>query len=239
MKIDQEKYEELLKKLGKRPATVLQKILENGSVSTYELGELGYDQPPRAAQDLKESGVVLKTSFGKHPITNSRMAIYSLGAEKPLDKGSAKGRNAIPKKFRQEILENFSNKCNICNAEFPPNLLQIDHRIPFIIAGEVTEFESDLFQPLCGSHQRLKSWSCEHCENREHLSIENCQSCYWAYPDIDYNHIAMVPEKRIDITWSGDEQIDLYNKFKKFADSKNMSNLECLNFLINSNDQNK
>ncbi len=52
-----QRYAELLARLGKRPKAVLERILKNGSVSTYELGQLGYDQPPRAAQDLKEAGV--------------------------------------------------------------------------------------------------------------------------------------------------------------------------------------
>ena len=103
-------------------------------MSTYELGQLGYDQPPRAAQDLKEAGVRLTTSFGKHPKSGARMAIYALAG---LDEDAAfSGRRALPKKFREQVLERFQKRCNICNEEHPARLLQLNHRVPYIIACE-------------------------------------------------------------------------------------------------------
>lgn len=41
--------------------------------------------------------------------------------------------------------------------------LQIDHRVPYEVAGESNELKTEDFMLLCGSANRAKSWSCEHC----------------------------------------------------------------------------
>ena len=219
------KYEALLNRLGKRPRTVLELILKNGSVSTYELGQLGYDQPPRAAQDLKEAGVSLKVSYGRHHKTGSRMAIYSLADI--IDENSFLGRRHFPKRFRQEILQRFDYKCNICNTTYPARILQLDHRVPYIVGGEGKKLYVEDYQPLCGSHQRSKSWECEHCPNRIERILEVCRTCYWACPDGNYTHVATRPERRTDITWSDAEEIELYEKLQERAsrEGKDISSL--------------
>jgi hypothetical protein len=209
-----ERCRELLPKLGKRPRTVLEKILENGSVSTYELGQLGYDQPPRAAQDLKEAGVVLKTTFGRHPSTGARMGVYSIAGIS--GDAAFKGRAAFPKAFRQAMLKRSGSRCNICNTHHPQTVLQIDHRIPYIVAGESDGLLESDFQMLCGSHQRSKSWECEHCQNRFDHNANTCRSCYWAFPDGEYSHVALRLERRVDLTWAGAE-VDLYDRIEAIA----------------------
>ncbi len=61
------------------------------------------------------------------------------------------------------------------------------------------------FMLLCGSCNRAKSWSCEHCQNwtADHL-IKVCQACYWATPD-NYAHIALELVRRLDVVWKGGE----------------------------------
>jgi len=216
---DLEKYRKLLPSLGKRPRAVLEAILKNGSVSTYELGELGYDQPPRAAQDLKEAGVMLRTTYGKHPESGARMGIYSLAGIG--DTAVHAGRRAFPKAFRERVLNAHGMRCNICNVEYPATVLQIDHRVPYIVGGDGDELEIEGFQPLCGSHQRLKSWECEHCPNREGKSVDLCHSCYWATPDGKYDHVATRPERRADVTWTGKETA-IFEKAKKQAERRGM-----------------
>lgn len=216
-KKEKDKLAELAKKLGKRPRTVLEKLLENGSISTYELGQLGYDQPPRAAQDLKEAGVRLITKQGKHPKSGSRMGIYHLHPEQPLLTGRFTGRKAFPKAFREKVYAYFNNKCNICNVEYDTTMLQIDHRIPYIVAGEIKQLRVQDFQPLCGSHQRTKSWVCEHCRNRERRLKRVCRTCYWAFPDKGYRHIATVPERRLDVTWKGPSELRLYTQLRRLC----------------------
>ncbi|MGH7812617.1 MAG: hypothetical protein ACREQI_01255 [Candidatus Binataceae bacterium] len=164
---------------------------------------------------MKEAGVRLKTSFGKHPKSGARMGIYSLAG---LNEATAfSGRKAFPKKFREDFLQAFRNRCNICNVEYASTSLQLDHRVPYLIAGESDELRSEDFQPLCGSHQRSKSWSCEHCSNRELRDVKVCQKCYWAIPDGDYEHIATRQERRVDITWAGEMDVMQYQKIKRRA----------------------
>jgi hypothetical protein len=69
---------------------------------------------------------------------------------------------------------------------------------------------------LCGSANRAKSWSCEHCENWRNLKKrEICLSCYWAYPE-NYTHIAIQPVRRVDLLWQGRE-VSQYERLKKDA----------------------
>ncbi len=196
-------YAALLENLGKRPRAVLEKILENGSVSTYELGQLGYDQPPRAAQDLKESGVKLKVAFGKHPTTGARMAIYSLADSAEAELQAAAGRRIFPPRFRAGVLEKHGSRCNLCGTSYPAKSLSLDHRIPYIVAGEAKELLVADFQPLCGSHQRKKSWECEHCPNREPKVLATCRTCFWAFPESDFTHVATLPVRSLEVHFVG------------------------------------
>ena len=69
---------------------------------------------------------------------------------------------------------------------------------------------------LCGSANRAKSWSCEHCENWIDIKDKNiCLSCYWAYPE-EYSHVAMRQIRRIDLVWQGQE-VAQYAKLKADA----------------------
>jgi hypothetical protein len=83
--------------------------------------------------------------------------------------------------------------------------LQIDHRVPYEVAGESDELKIEDFMLLCGSANRAKSWSCEHCENWKTTKHKNiCLSCYWAFPE-KYSHVAMRQIRRIDPIWQGEE----------------------------------
>lgn len=213
------KYEEILPNLNKRPRTVLEYILRNGSVSTYELGELGYDQPPRAAQDLKEAGIKLKTSVGKHPDTGRRMAIYSLDETEEIHVKN--GRTNFPKKFKEELYKSFGYRCNICNTIYPTTLLQCDHRISVIVGGEVEKLELEKFQPLCAPHQRAKSWECENCPNRTEGNPEVCESCFWAIPDGEYTHIATRNERVVSLRFKDDHEVRLLRRLLAYAKEHN------------------
>jgi hypothetical protein len=69
---------------------------------------------------------------------------------------------------------------------------------------------------LCGSANRAKSWSCEHCENWNSTKDKSiCLSCYWAYPE-SYGHIAMRQVRRIDLLWEGND-IEIYERLKQRA----------------------
>lgn len=62
------------------------------------------------------------------------------------------------------------------------------------------------FMLLCGSDNRSKDWACENCRNWSAKDPDVCQGCYWAHPE-HYDHIAMVPERRIEIAWQGEGEV--------------------------------
>ena len=97
--------------------------------------------------------------------------------------------------------------------------LQIDHRIPYEVAGDHgNATHPDDFMLLCGSANRAKSWSCEHCDNWKRIrNSAICRSCYWAYPE-NYTHVAMRQIRRLDLIWEGDG-IAQYDRIRESAES--------------------
>jgi hypothetical protein len=90
--------------------------------------------------------------------------------------------------------------------------LQIDHRVPYEVAGNASGETLEDYMLLDASAQRAKSWSCEHCDNWRTLrQPEICRTCFWAYPE-KYTHVAMRPERRLDVVWSGAETTE-YDRF--------------------------
>ena len=184
---------------NKRARFVLDKIAQNGKVTTRELQEAGYDHPPRAARDAVELGFALKRIQAKRQ-DGQVIAAYTF-AEEELDPNKT-GRVVIAKKVRDALILAKGKKCNICGAV---HSLQLDHRIPYEVAGESQRDEADPYQVLDSSCNRKKSWSCAHCLNWTNTKdFETCRACYWANPE-SYTHVAMVPERRVDLVWSGGE----------------------------------
>jgi hypothetical protein len=69
---------------------------------------------------------------------------------------------------------------------------------------------------VCGSCNRAKSWSCEHCANwQNEKSSQVCLKCYWANPE-NYVHVALREVRRTDILWDENE-VELYEKLKESA----------------------
>lgn len=187
---------------NKRAKIVVDTIKKNGSISTEELKKIGYDHPPRAARDVRELGIPLKTTF----VTSSngkRMGAYSFDTE-AVEAGKL-GRKTLPKKIRDRLIADAGSKCNLDEAT---HHLQVDHRIPYEVAGETLAHEKEPFQILCGSCNRQKSWECEHCQNWiDKKNVEVCRTCYWASSE-KYTHVALRQERRIDIVWTGGEVRD-------------------------------
>ena len=84
--------------------------------------------------------------------------------------------------------------------------LQIDHRIPFEIAGDSGEADegASAYQLVCPSANRAKSRTCENCPNWRKKEAALCRTCYWAFPE-DYEHVATREVRRLDLTWTGGE----------------------------------
>ena len=206
----------------KRPRTVIQHILEHGYVTTEELkNDYGYNHPPRAARDVRELGIPLVT-FQTKDSEGRSIGAYKFGdprgATNLLSKTS--GRTTLSKMLKQALVEKYGARCFVYCESMDESLLQVDHRIPYEIAGEQDEGEIDTFMLLSPSANRSKSWSCEHCENWERKDKQFCKKCFWAYPD-DYEHIAGKDEKAVMVVFQKDEAGD-YNQLVEISGKSRM-----------------
>lgn len=177
----------------------------------------GYDHPPRAARDVREAGIPLET-FRVQASDGRWIAAYRFGDLAKIRKGWLHGRRVFPKKFKDELFGASGGKCAICSGEFESRYLQVDHRVPYEVAGEEAGSERNVkqYMLLCGSCNRAKSWSCEHCPNWSNdRSPQVCANCYWGSPE-NYMHIALREVRRVDILWSEDE-VRAYERLKKLA----------------------
>lgn len=150
---------------AKRPRTVIEHILNHGHITTEELRTLyGYSHPPRAARDVREHGIPLE----RYTVVGSdgrRIAAYRFGDPASTSIRRLGGRTALSKELKRKLIEEHGPKCFIYLEPLDEAQLQIDHRVPYEIAGDAVSLNSRDFMLLCGSANRAKSWSCEHCEN--------------------------------------------------------------------------
>lgn len=194
---------------NKRARFVLDSIVKNGMVTTEEINHAGYEHPPRAVRDARELGFSIQTIKVKH--TNGRsIAAYIFSESDSVDLKKS-GRISLPKKQRDEIIAAANNSCQICGAT---TNLQVDHRIPFEVAGESQAQQANPWLVLCGSCNRKKSWTCEHCPNwAREKKLNVCGACYWAEPN-NYGHIATERERRADLVWTG-EEVKQYERLRR------------------------
>lgn len=205
-------------KLSRRARIVVKHILEYGSITTEDLEKTyGYKHPPRAAKDVTDVGIPLVTSRVESS-DGRKIAEYRLGDLAQIQEGKLGGRKMFPKEFKDKLHDISGDRCTICSGHFESRYLQIDHRIPYEISGEkrVTKRDVKDYMLVCGSCNRAKSWSCEHCLNwSAERSSKICSKCYWASPE-DYMHIALREVRRIDILWD-EHEIQTYEKLREEA----------------------
>ena len=210
-------FENLLDSVkAKRPKTVIDHIRKHGHITTEELKNIyGYNHPPRAARDVREHGIPLET-FKVRGSEGRKIGAYRFGDPKKARYSALSGRTVLSKEIKKKLIEKYGSKCFIYLEKMDEREIQIDHRIPFEVAGDkkIDEQNFDDFMLLSGSANRAKSWSCEHCENWIDLKkSEICSYCYWAFPE-NYNHIATKQIRRVDILWQG-KDIEQYEALKK------------------------
>ncbi|MDP2653416.1 MAG: HNH endonuclease signature motif containing protein [Candidatus Omnitrophota bacterium] len=208
-----------LKKItSKRPRVVIEHILKHGFITTEELeSKYGYSHPPRAARDVREQGVPLET-FRVKGSSGRSIAAYKFGDLSKIINDKLGGRKVFSKDFKNELIVVGAGKCYICLEEFDERYLQIDHRIPYEISTDKDFSSRDVlnYMLLCGSCNRAKSWSCEHCENwKSKKQPFICKSCYWASPE-EYTHIGEKHIRRLDLIWM-DDDIRVYEGLKNKA----------------------
>lgn len=212
--------ERLVAVRGKRSKIITSHILEHGFITTEEIETTyGYKHLPRAARDVREQGIPLET-FYVESSEGRRIAAYRFDDPSTVRSGKLGGRVAFSKGFKQRLIETYAKRCSICLAEYEERYLQIDHCIPFEVSGDPENLEESTqeYMLLCGSCNRAKSWSCEHCENwRVHKSPDVCLECYWASPEA-YEHVAMRDVRRLDLVWSEQEDVETYDALRQRAE---------------------
>ena len=199
---------------NKRAKVVIEHILEHGFVTTEELkSRYGYNHPPRAARDVREQGIPLETFSVKNAEGRTIAAYRFADPSRWRQRG---GRRRLPKKLKQTLLEQGGSRCSICLTLFDPSVLQVDHRVPYELADDPEEpaKHPEEYMLLCGSCNRAKSWSCEHCLNWIELKDpSHCRSCYWGSPE-NYKHIALRAMRRLDIVWT-EQEVEEYERIRE------------------------
>ena len=209
--------------LSKRGQIVVHKILENGSVTTPELEELGYNHPPRAIRDVREAGIPLITTTISDG--SRRFGKYTFGKSEDIKEHMLGGRVTFPKSFKKKLLEIQGNRCAICDQQFDDKYLQIDHRVPYEYNGDSKKLDIQDYMLLCAECNKkkdraTKTGCSKTCFKTHDLSI--IRSCFWASPE-NYTHICMQPIRRLDITWLGKQDTIFYDNLRKKAVSQNIS----------------
>lgn len=216
---------------NKRAKIVIDHILAHGFITTEDLEKTyGYNHPPRAARDVREAGIPLET-FKLKSQDQKSIAAYKFGNLAALQTNRVSGRILFSKDFKHGLFKACSGHCQVCNGQFEERYLQVDHRVPYEVGGDITDREPEHFMLLCGSCNRAKSWSCEHCDNwKTEKQPGICMQCYWGSPE-NYNHIAMEQVRRLDLQWNSDE-IKYYDALKVMADHQNIKLPEFIKQLI-------
>jgi hypothetical protein len=200
---------------AKRARTVIDHILEHGIITNDELSDVyGYDHPPRAIRDVRENGIPLITHSVTSPKTGRRMGAYTFDDISKIKAGRVGGRKAFSKQFKQGLVALYGSRDTITNQVMDERYLQIDHRVPYEVAGDDSgPLDPHEFMLLDASSNRAKSWSCEHCENfQKKRDLTICRSCFWASPE-NYSHIAETQSRRVELVWSGDE-VSVFERLK-------------------------
>jgi len=199
---------------GRRSRVVVDHIVKHGSITTEDLENYGYKHPPRAIRDVREQGLPLERFWAKNS-AGRKIAGYRFGDVEAIRQDRLGGRQVLSKELHDQLCTLHKSRCGICQTSYEPRYLQLDHRVPFEVGGEPESPEMKEYMPLCGSCNRAKSWSCEHCQNWvEKKDATICATCYWASPE-DYDHIATREMRRVDVVWEGKEVGD----FEAVADA--------------------
>lgn len=194
---------------GKRSRVVVEHLLKHGSITTEDLKNYGYEHPPRAIKDVRDQGLPLERFWTKSS-DGVRIAGYRFADQSRIRHDRLGGRKVFSREFRMQVINGNDSKCAVCNTRFEERYFQIDHRIPYEIASDPDQDDRSVadYMALCGSCNRAKSWSCEHCPNwLKQKDPRVCTRCYWANP-IDYAHIGTEDVRRLALLWRDTEVSD-------------------------------
>jgi hypothetical protein len=157
--ISPELLERLKEITGKRSKIVVDHIVKHGYITTEELKNLyGYDHPPRAIRDVREQGIPLLTFKVESATTGRKIAAYRFGDPLHFRAGRIGGRAILPKSLKKSLITKFGSRSALTGEKLEPRYLQIDHRIPYEIAGNEADVTNpDAFMLLDAASQRAKN----------------------------------------------------------------------------------
>lgn len=180
----QDYISQVLKVCSARAAFVINHIIEHGSINSEEIRNAGYVHGARAVGDVRDNGVPIITSNIKSS-DNRTIAQYTFGSASEIKKHKFGGRINFPSSLKKALIERDGLFCMISKQELPESELQIDHKIPYYISGDLMgERDHNDFMLLSRSMQRTKSWDCENCENLVTIfDLSICKTCFWASPE--------------------------------------------------------
>ena len=211
--------------VAKRPRVVLDHILKHGHVTTQELrDQYGYNHPPRAARDVREHGIALET-FRVRGSDGRQIGAYRLKVGQSVVRRTQRGRRALPKVLKEQLVVRDGPRCQACCSQFDRLYLQIDHRVPYEVAGDEAggELRPNDYMLLCRECNRAKSWACEHCRNWTTIRDRRvCRTCYWANMQ-RYEHVALSPERRAVIVWQGKGALNQHKQLSRLARSMRLA----------------
>ncbi|WP_445374018.1 hypothetical protein ACSLVK_16835 [Photorhabdus tasmaniensis] len=222
---------DVLKVCSSRAAFVIDHIVKYGSINSEQIRNAGFVHGARAVGDVRDNGVPLITRNIKSS-DNRTIAEYTFGPASDIKKHKFGGRVNFPASLKGKLIERDGLFCAISKQYLPADELQIDHRVPYYISGDIAgERDPEDFMLLSKSLQRSKSWDCEHCENlKVHFDLNICRSCYWASPD-NYTHVAMRTQRSINVTWEGKE-VKEFDKLNEESIGVNCSPQELIKAII-------
>lgn len=219
---------------GKRAKAVIDHIVEFGVVTTEDLEKMGYAHAPRAARDVRENGIPLKTLRVKGRSGKS-IAAYSFDLEKDISGFKLGGRQVFSKAFKLDLVQRYGARCAICNEKYSEIYLQIDHKVPYEVIGDGVSLNPDEFMLVCATCNRKKSWSCEQCPNwNGPKDPEVCKTCIWANPE-NFSHIATEQVRRTEIVWKA-EDVEAFEKLKRQADKEGVPIQSYIKSKLDEND---
>jgi len=93
---------------AKRPRTVIDHLINHGSITTEDLQvTYGYDHPPRAVADVKDQGIPIERFSVISARTGRKIAAYRFGNPDRIIRGRIGGRKAFSKAFKATLTERY------------------------------------------------------------------------------------------------------------------------------------
>lgn len=223
---------DVLEVCSSRAAFVIHHIIEHGSINSEQIRNAGFVHGARAVGDVRDNGIPLVTNNVKSS-DNRTIAEYTFGPASEIRKHKFGGRINFPASLKGKLIERDGLYCAISQQQLPEKELQIDHRVPYYISGDIAgDRDPSDFMLLSKSLQRSKSWDCEHCENLKlHFDLNICRTCYWAYPE-NYTHVAMRTQRSLNVTWEGDE-VKNFDMLTEESDQTGRSPQELIKIIVN------